>query len=195
MDYYNNNDYELVYLIKESAEEEALNIMFKKYEPLIRKVASYYYSNNKNLKIEYDDLIQEGRIGLCEAIKGYKLEKNVLFFTFAFLCIKRQIIDYVTKSKRQKSIGLSTAIHLDIEYDDKSIDYNDPLILIQEEDIINNIINFKNNLDFIDANIFELRYNSFSYNQIGEVLDINKKTVDNRLQKIRKKLKKYLLEI
>ncbi len=194
MNYINDNDYELIYLIKED-NEEALNILVEKYQPLIRKIASHYQKSYNHVKVEYEELIQEGNIGLIESIKSFKTDKEVLFFTFAFLCIKRKIYNFLKKTSTNKNIALLTSMSLEESIVKDSINYEEPLNLIEDEKFIDNIINFKNNLDFIDSNIFELRYNSFSYIEISQLLNINKKTVDNRLVKIKNKLKKYLLQI
>lgn len=194
MKYIDNNDYELIYLIKED-NEQALNIMFNKYQPLIKKIAHYYFERFKGLKIEFEDLVQEGMIGLCEAIRGFKLDKEVLFFTFAFLCIKRKIASYIRKIMTDANLSLYASLSIDSRNIDKGINYEEPLTLMEEKVFIEHLINFKNTLDFIDANIFELRYNSFSYKEISKFLGINKKAIDNRLMKIRNKLKNYLLQL
>ena len=191
MNYCDNNDYELIYLIKED-NETAWNLMIKKYEGLIKKIASQYYNLSKGLKIEYEDLVQEGRIGLCAAIKGFKVDKNVLFYSFAFLCIKREILSYITQQTSQKHSLLLKASSLQEEILDKGIVYEDPLSLMEDNYLTNKIIDFKHSLNFLEASIFELRYNSFSYRQIADLLEIDCKTVDNRLLKIRKEFKKYL---
>lgn len=190
-----NNDYELIYLIKED-NEEALNLMFNKYEPLIRKIASHYYLIFKSIKIDYEDLIQEGRIGLFEAIKNYKLKREVLFYTYAIVCIKGRIISFLKKQTTNKNIVLSTSYSIEESNLTKEpYYYEEPLELIEDSNYFSIIIRFKNSLDFIDSNIFELRYNFFSYEEIANLLNIKIKDVDNRIYKIKKKLRKYILEI
>lgn len=196
MNYTDYNDFELMYLVSESS-EDALNIIFLKYEPLIKKVVSYYINVLNNIKLDYEELVQEGRIGLFNAIKGYKVEKDFLFYTFALLCIKRQVINTIETSKTKKNISLATSLSLDKEEYINNIkgDYMEPLVIFEEKVLEENIIEFKNNLNDLDSLIFELKYNSFSYREISEILDIKLKTVDNRLVKIKKNLRQFLIEL
>lgn len=190
---YEYNDYELIYLIKEE-NEEAILIMMDKYEPLIRSIASYYAINYKRYKVEYDDLVQEGRIGLLQAIKNFDDKKEVLFYTFALLCIKCKMLNYLRSSQSIKNYPLLSSCSLDDKVIDTLSDKRSNIDdIIGEKEIEEKIINFKNSLDFDDSLIFELKFNGFSYKDISVFLDINIKRVDNRLLFIREKLKKYLL--
>ena len=110
MDYKNYNDYELVYEIREQ-NEDAYNIMMQKYSTLINKYASLYYSKAKSYKIEYDDLVQEGYIGLFQAIDSYD-ENSSLFYTFASLCIKREMERLIKSYSRAKHMLLNDAISI-----------------------------------------------------------------------------------
>lgn len=194
MEYNINNDYELIYLIKED-DEQALNTMFKKYEPLIKRIANHYLKTFKDFNIDFEDLVQEGRIGLYRAIKSFKAEKDILFYTFAFICIKSQILSVYRKSLRDKAKSLTLAtLQDDLSFFEQTGFIDSPDMLIEENSLTEKIIDFKNNLDTEDSCIFELRYNSFNYKEISQLLDINIKTVDNKLVKIKKKLRKFLLE-
>ncbi len=188
------NDFELIYLIKEES-DIALDIMFEKYEPLIKKICSHYFFCYQNIKIDYDDLLQEGRIGLFKAIKGYDSSQNVLFYTFATICIKRAILSFLNRNMNTKNIVLSQAIIYENDEElDRSEISSDIFSFVSDNDCINNIIKFKNSLDFIDANVFELRFNMFSYEEIANLLGLTKKNVDNRIMKIKKKLRKCMLD-
>ena len=193
MTYKNYNDYELMYLISEN-NEDAYQTIFEKYQPLVFKEAIKYIFLSKKLGISEEDLIEEGKVGLYKAIEGYNNE--VEFFTFASICIKRSIFKLLKKSSTYKQKILNEAI--DINHD------NDDSIYYQEEkdkDIVQNLINeefeskitkFKHKLNEQDSTIFELKYNGFTYKEISEILNLDKKYIDNRLLSIRNKLKKYL---
>ena len=94
--YKNINDYEQLYLIREN-DEEAKEIIFRKYKPIIISIANKYYDNLKD-KCELQDLIQEGYIGLSRAIDSYSENCNALFYTFACICISRQILSFFKKN-------------------------------------------------------------------------------------------------
>ncbi len=191
MNYLENNDYELIYLVSES-NENAFDILFKKYEPLIKNIVNHYFYMFQNSSIVKDELEQEGRIGLYKAIKKYDSQKNILFYTFALYCIKKQILNFYVFHFRKKNEILNNCLLLDDSL--ALIDQDTPEDKIKNNEFSDFIINFKNDLDFLEANIFELKYNSFSYKDIAKILDIEVKTVDNKLVKIKIKLKKYMLK-
>ena len=190
---YIDNDYELVYMIGEQ-DDDALKLLFDKYDDVLKLWSNYYHKIYKKFNIPVDELIQEGKIGLYYAIKNFNEEKDVKFYTFALLCIKRSMMACIAKWTRCKNLMYTNTFL----YDETFVSINNyevnPEIIFESYEYEKMIINFKNSLDFLDANIFELRYNSFSYKDIATLLGINKKKVDNSLIKIREKLKKYMLE-
>ena len=192
MDYI-DNDYELVYMIGEQ-DDDVLKLLFDKYDDVLKLWSNYYHKIYKKFNIPVDELIQEGKIGLYYAIKNYNEAKDVKFYTFALLCIKRSMMACIAKWTRCKNLMYTNTFL----YDETFVSINNyevnPEIIFESYEYEKMIINFKNSLDFLDANIFELRYNSFSYMDIATLLGINKKKVDNSLIKIREKLKKYMLE-
>ncbi len=189
---YKQNDYELVYMIGEH-DEDALQILLEKYDYIIKTWAYYYYNKFSKYNISVDDLIQEGKIGLYIASKKYTESKDVKFYTFALVCIKRIMMNYVTSHTRVKNLVYVNQEPLENHENELFYDLN-PLDMLESFEFQKKIIEFKNNLNFLDANIFELRYNLFSYKDIATLLDINKKKVDNSLLRTKEKLKKFLLE-
>lgn len=187
MDY---NDYELVYMVKEN--EEALEILLTKYEPLFKRIASSFIYKNKNKGLDKEDMIQQCRIILCKTVDVYNPHNDVMFYTYLMFCLKRGMINYVNRNK----IKYDYTSYMSIEnYDnlDCFISPTDVYGDYVDYEVQVNIVNFKNQLSFFDANVFELRYNGFSYKDIALLLDTNIKKVDNTLLKIRKKLEKYVL--
>ena len=119
MDYKDFNDYELINYIAEG-NEEANNILIKKYEPLITSIASKMLPLCKNNGLDINDLIQEGMIGLNHAIDRYQEQEDTLFYTYAKKCIERKIISVVVSSRRNKNKILNESI----SYDDDEIALN-----------------------------------------------------------------------
>lgn len=193
MDYDSYNDYELVYLVKEDC-EEAIEIIMEKYEPVIRNMAFYYFDNFKFIRVELEDLIQEGRMGLLYAIRNFREEKGVLFYSFAILCIKSKMTNQLKYGKAKKNyIDFVTFSYGDFFENDINCAVDNTKDLIDIADMQDRIIAFKNELGFFDALVFELKLNDFSYREISLLLEMDIKKIDNRLYFIRKKLKKYLL--
>lgn len=200
MNYKNYNDYEIFYLIEEK-DQDAYDLLFLKYKPIINKYAIKYYNLYKNIGISLDDLVQEGNIGLFNAISRYKKDNSNLFWTYANVCIKGNIINYLKKYNSKKNVSFNLAISLQQELEDnyqlEDIISNSPNCseYVYLEENINKIINYKNNLNSINSSIFELKYNNFSIDEISILLDINKKKVENSLYQSRKRFIDWTVDI
>ncbi len=193
---YEYNDYELVDLVNEQS-EEANNIIFKKYEPLIdsqaKEMMKYVHSNG----IDLNDMIQEGRIGLNSAIQTFRESKETLFYTYATTCIKRKMIDLIIAINRQKNQLLNNSISFDGD-DDSDLSYlikdefsNPENMLIKEENKQEIMVYAEAELSSVEFQIFELRINGFNNDEIAGLLGINKKQIDNALHRIKNKLKQF----
>lgn len=187
MNYKEFNDYELLYGVKEK-DDESLNIIFKKYEGLLSKVCSKYYKLYKYIGISYDDLIQEGRVGLYNAIKGYSDDES-LFYSFALLCIERKVKIFCRNYNSMKNYPLNFSVSEDTHaYGTVAMDKRTDDILIENEQFFE----CKNLLDFNKGIVFELKYNGFKYKEISKLLDLPISTVDGRVSQIKKILKNNL---
>lgn len=186
MDYKQINDYEVMYMVREN-DEDARGILFKKYLPIVGKIASKYTGFTNRKGVDFDDLLQEGLIALNAAINGYEDGNGVLFYTYVSVCIERHLSTYCRRLDNKKNYFLNNSIDDDNYYfimDSKSsIDYIFNESLAEEE-----FIRCKNAFDIKHSSIFELRYNGFSYKEISRLLDISISTVDGRLYRIRKSL-------
>ncbi len=207
MDYKNVNDYEMLYLIGEK-DERAEKILYAKYKNLIMKVAPKYLSFASSRGAELDDLVQEGFLGLYSAIKNYRPENQVLFYTFALVCIERQLSTYCKRLSSMRQEVLNHSYSLDIQFDDVRDPFAECIASSEDgpyenllfSDYVLQILDFKNNLPKDIALVFELRLNGFRYQEISTLLDIPKRKVDSALSHIRTKLKnshvkKYLIEV
>ena len=197
MDY---NDYELLSLAKEK-DENAINILYKKYEPLITNKAKKIYQYLKNKGVEEADLIQEGMIGFDEAIRDYDEANDVLFYTFASLCIDRQMNTVIKKMNRDKNKFLNEAISLDYAEDDEnsllnyiSLDKSPEDLVISDENSKNLEDRIRNSLTELEETVFLLKLQDFNYHEISDILDKDDKAIDNALQRIRFKIKKIMQE-
>ncbi|MDD3341725.1 MAG: sigma-70 family RNA polymerase sigma factor [Bacilli bacterium] len=203
MKYRDYNDNELVYYIRENG-EEANQILFKKYEPLIHSIAKKMYPYCKYNGVDLADLIQEGMIGLNQAIQSYREENDNLFFTFAKKCIERKIITLVIASKRQKHKILNESLSLEFNGEegdvgilesvlsDDSFHPEERLFIEEAEKELTEKV--KQSLTDNEERIFDLKRAGFNYKEIASIIDKNPKTVDNALQRIKKKFRKVLEE-
>lgn len=189
MDYKKINDYEVVYMVREN-DEEAREIIFNKYIPIVRRIASDHLALAKIARIEYEDLVQEGLIALNEAINKYNERSGVLFYTFLCVCVERRILTYCRKMNSSKHYLLNTSLDDEYIY---SVSDNDVFeAYFNEINLERKFVSFKNLFDIVESNIFELRYNGFSYKEISKLLDIPVSTIDGKLCKIRRILKETL---
>ena len=196
MDYKDFNDYELIYYIKDGS-EDANNIMIKKYEPLIYKIASKMLPLCKYNGLEINDLIQEGMIGLNHAIEKYIEQKDILFYTYAKKCIERKIISAVISSNRNKNKILNESI----SYDDdnnlilngvKDLKLNPEQVIIDTELEEETITKIKSTLTDFEIQVFDLLIAGFNYKEIAILLDKNEKSIDNAIQRVKSKIKKII---
>lgn len=191
MDYQNINDYEQLYLISENNDDLAEDIIFKKYTPIVYSIASSQYQYFMQKGIDLDDLIQEGYLGLSNAIKSFNEGENVLFYTFCVVCITRQIKAYCRQYTSLKNEVLNTAYSIDVnmeEEDNYNFDPIDDVYSIRNPDnymfsdfTFQKLISFKHQLPFLQSLVFELRYNGFRYKEIAKLLDLSVSSVDHYL--------------
>ena len=196
MNYKDLNDYELLNMIPEN--EVASDTLYKKYEPLIHKIAKQIYHKNKG--VEFNDIIQEGNIGLSHAIKYYDENKNILFFTYAKLCIEKAMLSYIIGTKRQKHRILNESVSmeaideqdalnsLDKVLKDSSLDPEN--IVTFKEDALQKYSMLKDKLTNLECAVLELRYYGFEYKEIAKILGKDVKAIDNAVQRIKYKAKK-----
>lgn len=198
MDYNNYNDYELLNYVFEG-NEEANNIILKKYEPLVNSIASKMIKYCSNSGLEKSDLVQEGLIGLNHALVHFQEQKNTTFYTFAKTCIERKIISTVIGSKRLKHKILNESLSYDDEENsfDKIFkdEKNNPELIVTDLDIENELMKkIKNVLTDLESQVFELMLSNFTYKEIADILDKDVKSIDNTIQRIKTKVKKIINE-
>lgn len=194
MDYKDYNDYELLNYIAEG-NEDANNIIIKKYEPLIIGIANKMYAYCKNNGLDKNDLIQEGMIGLNHAIDRYHEQGDTLFYTYAKKCIERKIISVVIGSNRNKNKILNESISYDDEENLllkvlKDTSPNPEELMMDMEHEKDFILKVKETLTDLESQVFELLISGFKYKEIAEILDKDQKSIDNAIQRIKNKIKK-----
>ncbi len=196
MEYKDYNDYELINYIAEG-NEDANNILIEKYKPLITKMATKVLPYCRSNGLELSDLVQEGMIGLNHAVERYHEQGNILFYTYARLCIQRKMISVVVGSNRGKNKILNESVSYDDDESNliKVLKDNNPspeeviLDLEFEKDLIDRI---KLELTTLENQVFELLISGFERQEIANLLDKDKKAIENAIQRIKVKIKKVL---
>lgn len=197
-----DSDYELLYLISEN-NEDAKKLFYEKYKPIIEMKVKKYISYVESRGYDYNDLVQEGMIGLSRAITDYKTQKDVQFNTFANLCIDRQLYTFIRNIDRDKHKILNDSVSLDSTInsigkplteilDDKNVDPESSFIEMEEkQELFKKITNL---LSKQETDVFYLRIQGFTYKEIAALLNITPKAVDGCISKIKSKISNKLDE-
>lgn len=182
--------------------ERALEYLINKYKSFVRAKARTYFL----IGADREDIIQEGMIGLFKAIRDYKGDKLSSFRAFAELCITRQIITAIKTATRQKHIPLNSYVSLNKPIFDEESDrtlmdviseesISDPEeLLINREEFLGIESKMGEILSSLEWEVLTSYLEGKSYQEIAEDLDRHVKSIDNALQRVKRKLEKYLEE-
>ena len=201
-DKYNNLEDEEIIVEIQNGNEQALTYLLKKYKPLVNnKVGKYFI-----IGAEKEDIIQEGMIGLYKAIKSFDQEKQNKFKTFANICIERQLITAIKTSNRQKHMPLNSCISLNTSaysneddgvelletYNNKT--FEDPLETMMKKEYYKEIEKaITESLSKFEKQVLDRLVLGESYEVIANRFDTPVKSVDNAIQRIRKKANNKML--
>ena len=200
-EYNNLEDNEIITKIKKG-DKKALNYLLDKYTDVVSMKAGKYFI----VGAEKEDIIQEGLIGLFKAIKSFNPEKQSSFKTFANLCVERQLQTAIKSSTRQKHMPLNSYLSLNISAYDENEDTSllevfetentaeDPLDIVTKKVYYNFVEDrVEETLSDFEKQVLHRYTNGESYTQIAERLNAPVKSVDNAIQRIRKKAVKNIL--
>jgi RNA polymerase sporulation-specific sigma factor len=199
---YNNMTDDEIVKYAQDGSKLAIEYLVKKYKNFVRNKARSYFL----VGADRDDIVQEGMIGLYKAICDYKIERLASFKSFAELCITRQIITAIKAATRQKHQPLNSYVSLDKPIYDKSssrtlLDIlkgsgltNPEELLISNETY--NLLeqNLKEELSDLEKDVLMEYLKGKTYKEIADSLDRHVKSVDNALQRIKRKLEEFLEE-
>ncbi|MCR4782137.1 MAG: sigma-70 family RNA polymerase sigma factor [Lachnospiraceae bacterium] len=185
----NQSDEKLVSLAKEN-DKEATDVLLLRYSEIVKRLAGSYFLVGG----EKDDLVQEGLLGVLDAIRAYDGKKMDRFYPFAKLCINRKMIKAIDSSNEKKNSPLNSAISLDLEIDsinDYLLDeFMDPERLLldkeNEKKVRSMILKM---LSPFEQQVFSQMILGYDYIQIADILDKSPKSIDNAIQRIRSKVK------
>lgn len=188
-----------------SGDPKAVNRIIQHYEPEVKRITFRYYLR----RADYDDLIQEGRIAVYKAIFSYNLNSSVPFIHFARMVIKRKLIDALRAHTRLKHLFFNESLSFHNIADDKDGNGSDKnqkesflnsftdgtcleTDVIANEDLKLFVKSLTGKLSPLEKTVFEYYFlKSYQPREIEEILHIAPKSLDNTIQRIRKKLIKY----
>ncbi|TGB00932.1 RNA polymerase sporulation sigma factor SigH [Halobacillus salinus] len=179
---------------------QALDYLINKYKNFVRAKARTYFL----IGADREDIVQEGMIGLYKAIRDYKEGKLSSFKAFAELCVTRQIITAIKTATRQKHIPLNSYVSLDKPIYDEESDRTlldviagskaiDPQeLIVNKEKFFDMEEKISELLSDLEKKVLALYLDGRSYQEISEELNRHVKSIDNALQRVKRKLEKYL---
>ena len=193
------SDEELIDRLRQG-EEQIIDYIMDKYKNLVRSKAKSMFI----LGADNDDLIQEGMIGLFKAVRDYDAGRDASFYTFADLCVSRQMYTAVQTSGREKHAPLNSYISLYADMAEADQDGNAELVnaltskaetnpeelLIDKENVANIEAIIDKELSPFEKQVLDLYITGMSYSQIAKVLGRDDKSTDNALQRLKAKLKR-----
>jgi len=176
-------------LYQQDKQNENVEQIMAEYKPLVSKIARRYFLYGGEL----DDLMQEGMIGLYKAIKDFDDKKEASFKTFANLCITRQIQTAIRNANSKKNIMfLEILDNSDKNFDIATNRENPESKLIENQSYQNFVAEINQKLSKKELDILNAYLEGYSYDQIAKKLDIERKSVNNALVRIRTKLSHFL---
>lgn len=193
-------DEELITEIKENTNSEALDYLINKYRNFVRAKARSYFL----IGADREDIIQEGMIGFYKAVRDFRNDKLSSFRAFAELCVTRQIITAIKTATRQKHIPLNSYVSLNKPIYDEDSDrtlldvlsgakVSDPEeLVISREEFVDIEAKMEEILSDLEWRVLMSYLDGKSYQEIAVDLHRHVKSIDNALQRVKRKLEKYM---
>ena len=192
---------EEVVVLAQSGDGQALAFLLNKYKNFVRSKARSYFL----IGADHEDIVQEGMIGLYKSIRDFQPARLASFHSFAELCIKRQIITAIKAATRQKHVPLNSYVSLnkplyDEESDRTLLDViegrvtNPEDLYISQEDLAHIQSQISEILSDLERQVLDAFIDGKSYQEIAELLGRHVKSIDNALQRVKRKLCKFLEE-
>ncbi|MBP3457912.1 MAG: RNA polymerase sporulation sigma factor SigH [Lachnospiraceae bacterium] len=196
--YHDFTDEELIIRARDG-EEEIIEFLMDKYKNLVRSKASTMFI----LGADREDLIQEGMIGLFKAVRDYDSGRDASFYTFAELCISRQMYTALQASGRKKHSPLNTYVSIYQGHDEEEgteliealenhRERNPEEILIDKENVADIEKIIENDLSSFEKQVLELSMTGMGYVEIAKLLGKDVKSTDNALSRVKTKIRKAL---
>lgn len=192
---------EQIVLAAQSGDADAMLYLLNKYKRSVRLKARSYFL----IGADHEDLVQEGMIGLYKAVRDYRADRQASFYVFSELCIRRQMITAIKAATSKKNIPLNTYVSLNspIFEDDGERTLLDVIVanasnpedvFIRREEIRSIRAHIQKTLSPLEKEVLPLFLDGKSYQEIAAALGRQVKAVDNALQRIKKKITRYLEE-
>lgn len=200
IDHYAKLEDKVLVELAQNGDSESLVFLINKYQYFVRMKTKPYFL----IGGDKEDLVQEGMIGLYKAIRDFREEKIVSFHSFADLCITRQIITAIKTANRQKHGPLNSSISLDKPLNSEESNYtlmdmipgekitNPEAFIINQEQANDIELKIIELLSDLERKVLTLYMDGQSYAEISKELNTHVKSIDNALQRVKRKLERHL---
>jgi len=187
------NSEEAIIREAQKGDNQAVNLLIQRNMDIVYAKARYFFIKG----LDREDVIQEGLVGLYKAIRDYREDRSASFRGFAQLCIHRQLVSAIKRANRQKHIPLNSSTSIDRSIDFRSYkeiipnsdkNLEDKYIYKEQLKILFKVLD--ETLTNLEKEVFIQYLENKSYQEISKNLQVNIKTVDNALQRARKKIEK-----
>jgi len=199
-DYSTMKDEEVVSLVR-GGDFFAQDYLLNKYKTFVKTKSRAYFL----IGADKEDIIQEGMIGLYKAIRDYQNNKNASFRSFAELCINRQLITAIKAASRQKHMPLNSSVSLNkTVYEDEG--ENTYINMIESAEAVTSpetifigienrnfiVENIMTTLSSFEKRVLNLYLQGKTYSEIAQIMEKSEKSIDNALQRVKKKTEKLM---
>ncbi|MHB8125837.1 MAG: sigma-70 family RNA polymerase sigma factor [Desulfitobacteriaceae bacterium] len=189
----NTEDQNVLLEAARSGDQKSLSELIQRYEPEVRKIACKYFLP----KADHDDLIQEGRIAIYKAVMAYNNDSTIPFLHFLRMVIKRKLIDCLREHNRQKHVNFNDAFSLNSTLTDNHedaflniiSDFGDPAATVVAIDEARCFIqDLSKELSQLECMVFQYHFvDGLKQREVSERLGLHPKSLDNAIQRIRRK--------
>ena len=184
-------------ILAKNGNDQELNNLIKSFEPLIKNIINSKCSSV--LGVDFDDALQEGRVGFLNAIKNFNENLNISFTTFAKRVVENAILSYIrnitskTNSLNVFGVPLNNQGEIESETEEKILTLQSPTLspeeeFISSENIERELLEFKEKLSEFEKTILDLKIEGYSYDEIANELSKTKKSIDNAMNRIKSKI-------
>lgn len=188
--------------LAQQGDSVAVEYLLSKYKNFVRSKARSYFL----IGADHEDIVQEGMIGLFKAVRDYQPDRLSSFRAFAELCITRQIITAIKTATRQKHVPLNSYVSLNKPIYDEESDrtlmdvivegraQNPEELIIGREDLVSIRDRVDRVLSGLEQDVLNAYLDGKSYQEIADKLGRHVKSIDNALQRVKRKLERFLME-
>ena len=195
------SDSELLMMMHEHS-ELAKDLLYKKYEYIVKIYVKKYKRMAYVLGVDIKDLNQEALVGFSDALNSYDENSNTKMATFISLCVERRMQSALLKASRKKNMALNEALSLEHEYQDFNVtladivsdnNENNPLTKMTRNEHYSRLVNdIIKSLSNNEKDVLYLMIDGFNYKEIATILNLEPKSVDNTIQRIKNKVKSII---